>query len=118
LDRWTTDRRRIIEPAPTVGPVPAFWKGDRVGRATIHRQRLAGESWHSLGASVEFNAGTFRPEFMDGPWTIDALYGTQSHGEDGGVTLVGPRVIAVTGGRPWAWDDGTLPDPILWEGAD
>lgn len=118
LDRWTMDKRRILHPAPTANPVPALWAGERVGNATICRQRLAGEQWQSLGATIKFHPHAFRPEFMDARWTVDVAHGTWSIGEDGSITFVGPRVMAVTGGSPWAWDDGILPDPILWEGAD
>jgi hypothetical protein len=121
LDRWTIDGRRIINPTPARNPVVDLWDGERVGKATVYRQRLAGEQWHSLGAAIEFDPHAFRPEFMDATWTPDIIDGERSYDfPPYRMTATGCRVIAVHGSvqRRWAWDDGTLPDPILWEGAD
>jgi hypothetical protein len=131
LDRWTIDGRRILDPTPVAETVPAIWHGQpslldpfngigRVGEATIHRQRLAGDRWHSLGATIRFDPDVFQDEFMGSVWTVDLRNVFMRLDDEGMVTLTGPTVAAVSGGPGirWAWDDGTLPDPILWEGAD
>jgi hypothetical protein len=64
-----------------------------------------------------FHPGTFQPGFMDATWTVDLRDYHMTFGADE-ITFDGAGIAAVFGGRPWAWDDGTLPDPILWEGAD